>query len=79
MKIGYARVSTKHQSESLDQQILELKKYGCNNVYYEVTSGANSKRKELTKALESLKSGDTLAIVSIDRLGRSFKGFNINY
>ena len=73
MKIGYARVSTKHQCESLDQQILELKKYGCDNVYYEVISGANSKRKELTKALESLKSGDILVIVSIDRLGRSLK------
>ena len=29
MKIGYARVSTKHQCESLDHQIAILKKAGC--------------------------------------------------
>ena len=41
MKIGYARVSTKHQCESLDQQIKLLKKSGCSEVYSEVISGAN--------------------------------------
>jgi DNA invertase Pin-like site-specific DNA recombinase len=73
MKIGYARVSTKHQGESLDQQIKLLKKSGCSEVYSEVISGANSKRPELTKVLELLKSNDTLIITSIDRLGRSLK------
>jgi DNA invertase Pin-like site-specific DNA recombinase len=73
MKIGYARVSTKHQCESLDQQIKLLKKSGCSEVYSEVISGANSKRPELTKVLELLKSNDTLIITSIDRLGRSLK------
>ena len=29
MEIGYARVSTKHQCESLDQKIAELRKSGC--------------------------------------------------
>ncbi len=33
----------------------------------------NSKRPELTKVLELLKSNDTLIITSIDRLGRSLK------
>ena len=73
MKIGYARVSTKHQCESLDQQILQLKKFGCQKVYSEVVSGANSKRKELQKTLNELKAGDTLIITAIDRLGRSLK------
>ena len=67
MKIGYARVSTN------DQQIKLLKKSGCSEVYSEVISGANSKRPELTKVLELLKSNDTLIITSIDRLGRSLK------
>ena len=44
MKIGYARVSTKHQGESLNQQIKLLKKSGCTEVYSEVISGAKSKR-----------------------------------
>lgn len=36
MKIGYARVSTKHQRESLDQQIDLLRQAGCKKVYSEV-------------------------------------------
>jgi DNA invertase Pin-like site-specific DNA recombinase len=73
MKIGYARVSTKQQCESLDQQIALLKKAGCKEVYSEVISGANSKRKELTKLLNQIQAGDILVISSIDRLGRSLK------
>lgn len=73
MKIGYARVSTKMQCESLDHQIRLLKKSGCNEVYSEVISGAKPKRPELTKVMEKLKSNDTLIITSIDRLGRSLK------
>jgi len=73
MKIGYARVSTKHQRESLDQQIDLLKKAGCKNIYSEIISGANTKRPELTKLLNNLKEGDTLTITAVDRLGRSLK------
>lgn len=73
MKIGYARVSTKHQCDSLDQQISLLKKIGCKEVFSEIVSGSNARRIELTKVLYQLKSGDTLVIVSIDRLGRSLK------
>jgi DNA invertase Pin-like site-specific DNA recombinase len=73
MKIGYARVSTKHQRESLDQQIAQLKKAGCKEIYSELISGANSKRPELTKLLARIQSGDTLTITAVDRLGRSLK------
>lgn len=73
MKIGYARVSTKQQCESLDQQISILKKSGCKEVYSEVISGANAKRKELTKVLNKVQAGDILVITAIDRLGRSLK------
>jgi DNA invertase Pin-like site-specific DNA recombinase len=41
MKIGYERVSTKSQCESLDQQIRLLKKSDCVEVYYEVISQGN--------------------------------------
>lgn len=71
MKIGYARVSTKHQRESLDHQITLLKKAGCTEIFSEIISGANAKRPELTKLLRHIKSGNTLVITSIDRLGRS--------
>tara|TARA_B110000091_G_scaffold17657_1_gene16651 strand:+ start:1724 stop:2323 length:600 start_codon:yes stop_codon:yes gene_type:complete len=71
--IGYARVSTKKQGSSLDSQIQSLKKHGCDKIYSEAVSGANIKRKELTKAIDNLKSGDNLIVVSIDRMGRSIK------
>lgn len=73
MKIGYARVSTKHQRESLDQQIVLLKTAGCKEVYSEIISGTNSKRPELTKLLGKIQAADTLVIVAVDRLGRSLK------
>jgi DNA invertase Pin-like site-specific DNA recombinase len=73
MKIGYARISTKHQRESLDQQIALLKTVGCKEVYFEIISGTNSKRPELTKLLDRIQAGNTLVIASIDRLGRSLK------
>lgn len=73
MKIGYARVSTKNQRESLDQQIKLLKNAGCTLVFSEIISGGDSKRPELTKLLEKIASGDSLVIASVDRLGRSLK------
>ena len=73
MKIGYARVSTKHQRESLGQQINVLKRAGCTEIYSKIISGANSKRPELTNLLTKIKSGDTLTIASVDRLGRNLK------
>jgi DNA invertase Pin-like site-specific DNA recombinase len=71
MKIGYARVSTKHQREYLDHQITLLKQAGCTEIFSEIISGANAKRPELTRLLGHIKSGNTLVITSIDRLGRS--------
>jgi DNA invertase Pin-like site-specific DNA recombinase len=73
MEIGYARVSTKHQRESLDQQIALLKTAGCQEVYSEIISGSSSTRPELTKLLSKIQTGDTLVITAVDRLGRSLK------
>jgi DNA invertase Pin-like site-specific DNA recombinase len=41
MKIGYARVSTKDQSVSM--QIEALKKAGCDQIHEEIASGAKKK------------------------------------
>lgn len=73
MKIGYARVSTKSQGESLHNQISILKKTECDLIFSEAISGASAKRPELSNAMKKLKKGDTLIITSIDRLGRSLK------
>lgn len=70
MKIGYARVSTPDQS--LELQIDELKKYGCERIFNEKISAAKS-RPELDKMNQTLRSGDTVVVWKLDRLGRSLK------
>ncbi len=71
MLIGYARVSTDDQS--LDLQIDYLKSVGCLKIYQEKFTGKTKERPELKKALKSLKAGDTLVCLKLDRLGRSMK------
>lgn len=71
MKIGYARVSTNDQN--LDLQIDALTKEGCEKIYQDKISGAKSERPELAKMKESLRSGDTVVVYKLDRLGRSLK------
>ena len=69
MLVGYARVSKKEQD--YEMQISELQKYGCERIFSEKISGTADSRKELNKAIEFLREGDTLVIWKLDRLGRS--------
>ena len=69
MKIGYARVSSEDQN--LDRQLDALKAAGCENIYAEKVSGANTERLQLKEMLRYIREGDTLVISSLDRLGRS--------
>ena len=71
MKIGYARVSTREQNPSL--QIDSLKQAGCERIYQDVASGAKSSRPELDKLLAEARTGDTIIIWKLDRLGRSLR------
>lgn len=71
-RIGYARVST--QDQSLDSQIDALKKAGCNKIFSEKITGTKTERAELTRALDTLREGDTLVVTKLDRLGRTTKG-----
>ncbi|GAA3276874.1 hypothetical protein GCM10020258_57880 [Sphingomonas yabuuchiae] len=68
-RIGYARVSTADQS--LDAQIDALTKAGCTVIYSEHASGTKDTRAELAQALKALRSGDTLVVWRLDRLGRN--------
>ena len=69
MLVGYARVSKKEQN--YEMQIQELHKHGCERIFSEKISGASDNRKELNKAIEFLREGDSLVIWKLDRLGRS--------
>ena len=71
MLIGYARVSTGRQNPDSQEDALE--KAGCERVFLDVVSGAADKLPEREKALDRLRSGDTLVVRRLPRLGRSLK------
>ena len=72
----YARVSTKKQGSQkfgLDRQVIEFKNagYSIDNLVTDEISGSKMHRKGLDKLKKELVSGDTVVVVSLDRLGRS--------
>lgn len=70
MKIGYARISTDEQN--LHLQTIALRAAGCERIFNDAgVSGAAWSRPALDEALSLAKSGDTLVIWKLDRLGRS--------
>lgn len=72
MKYGYARVSTDDQNSAM--QLEALKRAKCTKVFKdEGISGATTKRPALLRCLKTLKSGDTLTVWKLDRLGRSLR------
>ena len=68
MLIGYARVSTDDQN--LDLQRDALKMAGCERIFEDTGSGANSDRTDLGALMNVLRAGDTVVIWRLDRLGR---------
>src|SRR5271154_4431457 len=72
-QLGYARVSTGHQS--LDQQLDALTAAGVNakRVYSDKLSGTSTReqRPGLAALLDYAREGDAIVVVGIDRLGRS--------
>ncbi len=73
MLIGYARVSRNEQN--LDLQSDALIKAGCDEkkIFTDKITGTKAERKGLAQALSHLRSGDTLVVWRLDRLGRSLK------
>lgn len=69
--VGYARVSTSKQEESLNLQIESLTRAGCSHVFSEVASGAKNDRPVLSEVLGQLQEGDVLVVPALDRLGRN--------
>jgi DNA invertase Pin-like site-specific DNA recombinase len=71
MLIGYARVSTEDQT--LDLQTDALIQAGCEKIFTDTTSGAKAERPGLQAAMDHLRTGDTLVVWRLDRLGRTLK------
>lgn len=72
MEYGYVRVSTKEQNEL--RQMIALREFGIEEkrIYMDKQSGKDFERAKYKKLLRKIKSGDTLVVKSIDRLGRNY-------
>ncbi|MCV7494832.1 recombinase family protein [Micrococcus luteus] len=75
MQIGYARVSTSRQGESLKTQKAALVAAGCDpqHLYTDTISGTKWSRPELDQAFAYMSEGDTLVVTRLDRLGRNMR------
>lgn len=71
MIFGYARVST--DAQSLDRQIDALTKYGVDELLTEKMTGTKKDRPELNRLKDKARTGDTIVVESLSRLGRSTK------
>jgi DNA invertase Pin-like site-specific DNA recombinase len=68
MIYGYGRIS--HRDQKLDAQVLELEKYGVDEIVTETITGV-AEEKELNRLLNKMTAGDTLVATRMDRLGRN--------
>ena len=67
--LGYARVSTADQD--VTGQTMRLTQAGAIKVFTDIRSGRTMERPGLEALLAYARQGDTLAVVRLDRLGRS--------
>ncbi|MCD1265397.1 invertase [Shinella sumterensis] len=67
--LGYARVSTGDQDVA--GQTIRLEQAGAIRVFTDIKSGKSMDRPGLAELLNYARAGDTLAVVRLDRLGRS--------
>ena len=73
MEYGYIRVSTKEQKTQ--RQWIALMEFGVEkkNIFIDKQSGKDFERSGYQKMIRKLKSGDTIIVKSIDRLGRNYE------
>ena len=71
MNIGYCRISTDSQNDSL--QLQALKDAGCEKIFSDVASGSKTDRVGLRECIEFARSGDVIVAWKLDRIGRSLK------
>ena len=70
---GYIRVSSTDQNEGRQLAALHACKIPKNNLYLDKLSGKSFNRPQYKRLLKRLCPGDTLYLLSIDRLGRNYE------
>jgi DNA invertase Pin-like site-specific DNA recombinase len=68
-RIGYVRVST--VTQTLDQQQEALETAGVSKTFSDTMSGARDDRPGLAALMEYVRTGDTVVVWKLDRLGRN--------
>ena len=76
--IGYARLSTREQSENslaLEQQIARLKAAGATEIFQDIDSGSKDKRAQFIELMELVRRDEIQEVIvtRIDRLTRKLK------
>ena len=70
-RIGYGRISTADQNPASQEDA--LMNANIDRLFIDTFTGTKSSRPELDRMKEQLRSGDTIVITRLDRLGRSTK------
>lgn len=69
--VFYARVSSKEQN--LDRQLARADEVKADRIFSDKISGKTTNRPGLKKLLNFIREGDTVEVVSLDRLSRSYQ------
>lgn len=70
---GYVRVSSTDQNEDRQLAAMHEKNVPDKNIYIDKQSGKDFNRPQYKKLIATIKNGDLLYILSIDRLGRNYE------
>jgi len=75
MIYGYARISTVKQIDgnSIEDQVEQLKKAGCETIIEEQYSAKTTDRPRLDKLIAIMQDGDIMIVTKLDRLARSVR------
>lgn len=73
MNLGYARVSTTQQD--LERQLVALKEAGipAERIWADKKTGSHARREGLEAVLSHAREGDTITVVTLDRLARNMR------
>src|SRR5699024_5536882 len=69
--IFYARVSS--QGQNLDRQLARSKEVKADKVFTDKFSGKTTNRPGLKAMLQFIREGDTVEVISLDRLSRNYQ------